>query len=194
MPHSTRLCLRASASRPDFLSFKPRQKFVSLPIASFANPVAHTEPLSDTSECRQLHHCRMRLLEFPLQMTILPHVSDDSRAKIREMSLSFSMKTSRLPCDVPSGRVVHPASVYVTRRIMSVDFEWRFGPYSRFPSQLAHHKSCPNEACGVSHPSTATEAPTTVADVACPRQLATQGSKLRQLKWRDLGLSVSSSM
>ena len=134
------------------------QKCISLPIASFANPAAQTEPLSDTSVCRQLHHCRLLLLEFPLQMTIVPRVSDDSRARIRETSLSFSMKTSCLPCDVPSGRVVHPALVYVTRRIMSVDFEWRFGPYSRFPSQLAHHK--------------------TAADVAYPRQLATQGSKL----------------
>ena len=64
-----------------------QQECVSLPIASFANTADQTEPLSDTSVCRQLHHRRLRPLEFPLQVTILPHVSDDSSARISETCL-----------------------------------------------------------------------------------------------------------
>ena len=87
VPFSTRLCLRGSDYRSDFLSFKPRQEddeqqeCVQLLIASFMNPLVQTEPLSDTSVCRQFHHRRLRLLEFPLQMMILPHVSADSSAR-----------------------------------------------------------------------------------------------------------------
>ena len=95
-----------------------QQEFVSLLIASFANPAVKTELLSNTSVCRQLHHRRLLLLEFLLQMTILPHVSDDSSARISETFLILCLAATRrlrcLPCEVPSGRVVHPASVCVT--------------------------------------------------------------------------------
>ena len=72
-----------------------QQEFVLLPIASFANPAVQTELLSSTSVCRQLHHRRLLLLEFLLQMTILPPVSDDSNAKIPETCLILCLATTR---------------------------------------------------------------------------------------------------
>ena len=51
--------------------------------ASFANQVAQKELVSGTTACRQLRH-RHVLLEFRLQMTILPRFSDGSNDRIRE--------------------------------------------------------------------------------------------------------------
>ena len=72
-----------------------QQEFVSLPIASFANQAVQTNALSDTFMCRQLHHRRLLLLEFLLQTTILPHVSDDSNARIRETCVVLFLATTR---------------------------------------------------------------------------------------------------
>ena len=61
----------------------------------FANPAVQTKLLSSTCVCRQLHHRRLLLLEFLLQMTILPPVSDDSNAKISETCLILCLATTR---------------------------------------------------------------------------------------------------
>ena len=71
------------------------KNLVLLPIASFANPAVQTELLSSTSVCRQLHHRRLLLLEFLLQTTILPLVSDHSNAKISETCLILCLATAR---------------------------------------------------------------------------------------------------
>ena len=77
-----------------FLPFKPRG-FVDTTTATtraagirrasmchfFANEAAQTDVPSCTTVCRQLRH-RQLLLEFLLQMTTLPDVSDDANAKI----------------------------------------------------------------------------------------------------------------
>ena len=133
MPYSTRLCLSASSSRPDFVfQAKTRGQRASHRIVDTTTvhhkssrnlacsrlPVLQiqTELLSSTSVRR-----RCLLLQFMLQMTILPPISDDSNARISETCFDslpcnkseFAMKTSCHPCQVPSGRVVHPVSVYV---------------------------------------------------------------------------------
>ena len=130
VPHSTRLCLRARASWSVQTAITRRRTSPSVVdtttvhhqsrnlSASLANQAGKTELDSDATECRQLRHRRLLLFQFLLQMTILPHVSDDRCQDMRDMfdsSLSknsaFAMKTSCLPCDFPSGRVVHPPSV-----------------------------------------------------------------------------------
>ena len=167
--------MSASAFRPDFLSFKPRQRrrqsepkaswtprqsttkaarICVASDASFANPAVQTDLLSSTGVCRQLHHRRLVLLEFLLQMTILSRVSVASSARIPEKcsilcfakKSAFAMETSCLPLRSAVWSSGRP-SIFVrdhNKRMMSVDFEWHFGPHSRIPSQLAHlHKSCP---------------------------------------------------
>ena len=76
----TMLCLRPSASKPDSLSFKPKQEdvqrakasppeqqdFVVLLFAISANQAVQTDLASSTTECRQLRHRRLLLLEFLL--------------------------------------------------------------------------------------------------------------------------------
>ena len=88
---------RASQSVVDTTTVhhQKQQELVSLPIASFANPAVQTELLSDTSVCGKLHHRRLLLLEFLLQMTSLPHVSDDSSARISETCLILCLATTR---------------------------------------------------------------------------------------------------
>ena len=115
VPHSTRLCLSASASTSDSClsdqdkktKSEPRhrghhdssppeqQEFVSLQIASFENPAVRTELLSSTNVCRQLRHRCLPLLESLLQMKILPSVSIDSNAKISETCLTLCLAATR---------------------------------------------------------------------------------------------------
>ena len=107
------------------------------------------------------------------------------------------MKTSCLHCEVPSGRVVHPASVYVstTREMMSMDLEWHSGPHSRLPGQLVHLIN--RIHCGLrylSHQQRQRHQQLWQTVHTQPEQLTVQGSKSRQLKWSDLGFSVSASM
>ena len=86
-----------------------QQEFVSLQIASFANPAVRTELHSSTNVRRQLRHRRLPLLEFLLRMKILPPGSIHSTARISETCLilclattrEFAMKTSCPLCDVP---------------------------------------------------------------------------------------------
>ena len=74
----------------------PKQReIVLLLVASFANLAVQTDFLSSTSVRRQLHHRRLLLLEFLLQMTILPPVSYDSNARISETCLILCLATTR---------------------------------------------------------------------------------------------------
>ena len=102
VPHSTRLCLTASNSRPDFVfqtkatGRRARQGVVdtttvhhqsSRNLTCSCLPVLHikfpTQLHSGTNACRPLRHRHLLLLlEFLLQMMILPYVSDDSNARI----------------------------------------------------------------------------------------------------------------
>ena len=73
---------------------------------------------------------------------------------------------------------------------MSVDFEWRSGPCSRLSSQLVHltkRVHC-GLRCLLHQRQRRQELRQTLHTQ--PEQLAIQGSKLRQLKWRDLGFSL----
>ena len=88
VPHSTRLCLSASASKPDFLSFRPRQEDEERAGASWTPRQSTTRAAgiclaSDcqfrksscpnrTNVCRLLRHRRLPLLESLLQIKILP--------------------------------------------------------------------------------------------------------------------------
>ena len=64
---------------------------------------------------------------------------------------------------------------------MNLDFEWRVGPHCRLPCQLVHLKNRVHWPA-VFVPSTVTEAPAIVADIANPNERSIQGSKLIQLK------------
>ena len=110
----------------------------------------------------------------------------------------FAMKTSCSLCDVPFGRVVHPASVYVTttgeRRCM--DFRVACpGPHSRLPRQLVHliNRVDWGLRC-LSHQQRQRRQQLWQTLHTQPEQLTIQGSKLRKLKWWDLGFLVSASM
>ena len=93
----------------------------------------------------------------------------------------FAMKTKCPPCEVPSGRVVHPASVYVTTtgEMMSMDFEWCPCPRGRLPSQLVHliNRAHRGLRC-LSQPQRCQQLWQTLHTQ--PKQLTIQGSKLRK--------------
>ena len=108
VPHSTRLCLSASASKPDFLSDRAKTRGrrasqgvvdtttvhhqSSRNLSRFRLPVSQIQ-LSEhnffqaQNVCRQLRHRRLPLLESLLQTKILPPVSIDSIARISEVCL-----------------------------------------------------------------------------------------------------------
>ena len=107
----------------------------------FANQAAQTETLSDTIVCRQLHHCRMLLLEFLLQMTIVATrvrrlACQDTRDELEffDEDQSPSLRRSVWSSGAPSTctRDHH-------RRIMSVDFEWRFWPIQSLSEPTCTH-------------------------------------------------------
>ena len=50
--------------------------------------------------------------------------------------------------------------------MISVDFEWRDGPYSSLPCQIGHLRN--RVHCGLRCLSTATKTPATVANIAYP--------------------------
>ena len=81
------------------------------------------------------------------------------------------------------------------RRMMSVDFEWHFGPHSNFPSQLVHFVGRVHSGLRcLSHQERQRRQQLWQTLHTQPEQMTVQGSKLRQLKWSDLGFSVSASM
>ena len=98
-----------------------QQEVASFQTASFANPAVRTERLSSTNVCRQLRHRRLPLLEVSAaDEDLATRLNRLECQDIRDMfdslpcnNSEFSMKTNCPPCEVPSGRVVHPASVYV---------------------------------------------------------------------------------
>ena len=130
-----------------------QQEFVSLQIASFANPAVRIELLSSTNVCKQLRHRRLPLLESAADEDLATRLNRLECQDIGDMfdslpcsSSEFAMKTNCPPCEVPSGRMVHPASVYVNHngRMMSMDFEWCSCPRSRLSEPVcAPHKSSP---------------------------------------------------
>ena len=98
-----------------------RQEFVSFQIASFANPAVRKELRSSTNVCRQLRHRRLPMLESLLHDDVATRLNRLECQDIKDMFDSllcgiseFAMKTNCPLSEVPSGRVVHPASVYVT--------------------------------------------------------------------------------
>ena len=87
------------------------------------------------------------------------------------------MKTGCSLCEVPFGRVVHPASVYHNMGMMSMVFEWYSGPHSRLPTQPVHLTN--RVHCGLRFllHQQRQEAPATVANIAYPTK-ATDRSRL----------------
>ena len=88
---------------------------------------------------QKLHH---RRLEFLLQITILPHVSDHSSARIWQTCLILFLATTRRlrwrPIVIRAKfRLGEWSTKHLNhKRMMSVDVEWRVGPHSHLPCQL----------------------------------------------------------
>ena len=127
-------------------------------------------------------------------LSFLPHVSDDSSARISEtcLILCLAPAAALAKCRVVEWSTQHLGTYKNKRRLMSVDFEWHFCP-TQSPSEPAcsPHRSCPLWPA-VFVPSTATEAPATVANIAYPTR-AIDRSKL-EVETANLGFSVSASM